>query len=325
MADTFAGNSVAAARRILRCPSTAEVDMSSRRLALTAGTGVAVVGLVAALAITQGSMAAEIRPTRVTAEVPPPDDSGFVPGANDFECEPPAEHPNPVVLVHGTFENMSNNWFVAAPRLASEGFCVFAFNYGGNPGDLIQGTGPVATSAQQLSLFVDKVLAATGASEVDLVGHSQGGMMPRQYLRFLDGAGKVGTLVGIAPSNHGTDLSGLAQLAISFGVVADVVQNACPACTDQIVGSDFITTLNAGAETVPGVNYTVIATRNDQIVTPFTSGFLEGAAVDNITLQDVCADDTTEHVGMSFNDTVLTLTLNALDPQNPREVTCATA
>jgi triacylglycerol esterase/lipase EstA (alpha/beta hydrolase family) len=288
--------------------------MSSRRLAIAAVTGVAVAGLAAALVVTQGSFAAEI---------PPPDDTGFVPDANDFDCEPPAEHPNPVVLVHGTFENMSNNWFVAAPRLASEGFCVFAFNYGAAPGDLIQGTGPVAASAQQLSLFVDKVLAATGASEVDIVGHSQGGMMPRQYLRFLDGAGKVGTLVGIAPSNHGTDLSGLAQLAIDFDVVGEVVRTACPACTDQIVGSDFITQLNAGAETVPGVNYTVIATRNDQIVTPFTSGFLDGPGVDNITLQDVCAGDTTEHVGMSFNDAVLTLTLNALDPRTPREVTCA--
>lgn len=287
--------------------------MSSRRLAIAAMTGVAVVGLAAALVVTQGSFA---------AETPPPDDTGFVPDANDFDCEPPAEHPNPVVLVHGTFENMSNNWFVAAPRIASEGFCVFAFNYGAAPGDLIQGTGPVATSAQQLSLFVDKVLAATGASEVDIVGHSQGGMMPRQYLRFLDGAAKVGTLVGIAPSNHGTDLSGLARLAIEFDVVGDVVQTACPACTDQIVGSDFITQLNAGAETVPGVNYTVIATRNDQIVTPFTSGFLDGPGVDNITLQDVCADDTTEHVGMSFNDAVLTLTLNALDTATPREVAC---
>ncbi|WP_281899652.1 esterase/lipase family protein [Phytohabitans aurantiacus] len=292
-------------------------------MAVAAALGVCAVGFVAAMAVAQGSQAGEVERTRAAAPVGSPDDTGFLPGANDFGCKPPAAHPNPVVLVHGTFENMSNNWFVAAPRLASEGFCVFAFNYGGQRGDLIQGTGPVATSAQQLSLFVDKVLDATGASKVDIVGHSQGGMMPRQYLRFLGGAAKVNTLVGLAPSNHGTDLSGLAQLAINFDVVGDTVQTACAACTDQIVGSDFITRLNADSETVPGVNYTVIATRNDQIVTPFTSGFLEGSGVDNITLQDVCANDTTEHVGISFNDAVLTLTLNALDPGNPREVECS--
>ena len=33
-------------------------------------------------------------------------------------------------------------------------------------------------------------------------------MMPRYYLKFLGGAAKVHTLVGLAPSNHGTDLDG---------------------------------------------------------------------------------------------------------------------
>jgi hypothetical protein len=53
----------------------------------------------------------------------------------------------------------------------------FALDYGGTDGNPIQGYGPIE-SAQQLSSFVDKVLAATGASKVDIVGHSQGGMMP---------------------------------------------------------------------------------------------------------------------------------------------------
>ena len=53
-----------------------------------------------------------------------------------------------------------------------------------------------------------RVLAATGAAKVDLVGHSQGGMMPRYYLKFLGGAALVNRLVALAPSNHGTTLDG---------------------------------------------------------------------------------------------------------------------
>ena len=37
------------------------------------------------------------------------------PGANNFSCHPGAAHPYPVVLVHGTFGNMNDNWQRAAP------------------------------------------------------------------------------------------------------------------------------------------------------------------------------------------------------------------
>src|SRR5205823_6328002 len=138
---------------------------------------------------------------------------------------------------------------------------------------------PIADSAHQLAAFVDRVRSATGAAKVDIVGHSQGGMMPRYYLRFLGGASSVDTLVGLAPSNYGTTADGLSALP---GVPQLLGAGLGPSVTDQIVGSAFLQQLNAGGDTVPGVRYTVIETEHDEVVTPYTSAFLTGPDVTNI-------------------------------------------
>ena len=176
----------------------------------------------------------------------------------------------PVILVHGTFADMADSWQALSPLLYDEGYCVFALNYGSYDGSDSLGvyaTGDIAQSAQQLSTFVDKVLAATRAKKVDLVGHSQGGMMPRYYIKNLGGASTVDTLVGLAPSNHGTTLEGLFTLAGYFPGGSSIAGADCPACEEQEAGSSFITSLNAGGETAPGVNYTVIESDNDEVVT----------------------------------------------------------
>ena len=216
------------------------------------------------------------------------------PGANDWTCKPSAAHPYPVVLVPGTFENMAKNWATMSPALKSQGYCVFALNYGATNG--VDATGPVADSARQLAPFVDKVLASTGARKVDLVGHSQGGMMPRYYLGFLGGADKVNHLVGIAPSNHGT--RGLiTPTPDAVPPATSVGGSNCQACADQQAGSPFLTELNSIGDTVPGPAYTVISTTHDEVVTPYPSQFLAGPAqqVTNITIQDKCPADVIDH------------------------------
>lgn len=216
------------------------------------------------------------------------------PGANDWSCKPSAAHPYPVVLVPGTFENMAKNWATMSPALKSQGYCVFALNYGATNG--VDATGPVADSARQLAPFVEKVLASTGARKVNLVGHSQGGMMPRYYLGFLGGADKVNHLVGIAPSNHGT--RGLiTPTPDAVPPATSVGGSNCQACADQQAGSPFLTELNSIGDTVPGPAYTVISTTHDEVVTPYPSQFLAGPAqqVTNITIQDKCPADVIDH------------------------------
>ncbi|MCZ4118149.1 esterase/lipase family protein [Streptomyces sp. H39-S7] len=245
-------------------------------------------------------------------------------GWNDFSCRPSAAHPRPVVLVHGTFGNGTDNWLGFAPYLVVRGYCVYSFDYGQLPGvPFFDGLGPVADSAQQLADFTDRVLAATGAPKADLVGHSQGGMMPRWYLKFLGGASKVNALVGLAPDNHGTSLNGLANLLPYFPGAADAIHSIVPGLADQVAGSAFMQALNAGGDTVPGVRYTVIATRYDEVVTPYASQFLSGPDVRNVLLQDLCPVDLSEHVAIGLIDRIaFHEAANALDPAHATRTTC---
>ncbi|MCW2901955.1 MAG: lipase [Streptosporangiaceae bacterium] len=246
-----------------------------------------------------------------------------LPGANDWSCKPSTAHPRPVVLVHGTFANGTVNWPIAARAFSARGYCVFALTYGQLRGvPVLRAIAPVADSAAQLSTFVKGVLAATGAAHVDIVGHSQGGMMPRYYLKFLGGAGKVHTLVGLAPSNHGTTLSGLSLLAQAWPGALSIVATGCPACADQIVGSPMLGRLNAGGDTLADVDYTVIATRYDVVVTPYRSQFLDGTGVRNVTLQDLCALDLSDHAGLAFDQIALHEVLNALDRAHATRTNC---
>jgi triacylglycerol esterase/lipase EstA (alpha/beta hydrolase family) len=118
------------------------------------------------LVLVEKSGAQETPPDFLVSEGPPP------PGAN-VPCELTDEHPYPVVLVHGTFERMAQNWKTKSPFLKEEGYCVFAIDYGTN------GLGRIGRSAQELEVFVNKLLRYTGAEKAQVVGHSQGGMMPR--------------------------------------------------------------------------------------------------------------------------------------------------
>lgn len=266
-------------------------------------------------------LAVSVALTPAVANADPAPRSGW----NNYSCKPSATHPRPVVLVHGTLGNSVDNWLALAPYLVRRGYCVFSLDYGQLPGvPFFHGLGPIDKSAEQLDTYVDKVLAATGASEVDLVGHSQGGMMPRHYLKFLGGADKVNALIGLAPDNHGTTLSGLTKLLPYFPGAEDLLSAATPGLADQMAGSAFLTKLNAGGDTVPGVRYTVIATRYDEVVTPYRSQYLAGPGVQNVLLQALCAVDLSEHVAIGLFDRIAYHEVtNALDPAHATPTTCA--
>ncbi len=255
-----------------------------------------------------------------------------VQGANNG-CKPSTAHPYPVVLVHATLADEGSNWVTLAPLLANEGYCVYAFNYGATLASLevwpfigprIDGLGHIEGSAKELSSFVNSVLSKTKASKVDLVGHSQGGMMPNYYIKDLGGASKVNELIGLAPSNHGTTLDGLTKLVEVFPFASEIVGDlleflGAPSLPEQEEGSAFIKKLfGSGEPVVAGVRYVVIETEHDEVVTPYKNAFLTGSNVTDITIQSQCSKDPVGHIGMFDDSPAMQNVLNQLS-SSPNE------
>jgi len=245
------------------------------------------------------------------------------PGANDWTCRPSRKHPRPVVLVHGLMGNKSTNWQTYAPLLANEGYCVFALTYGDKPAPsrgTFGGLAAMQKSAEELKAFVAKVLAATGADEVDLVGHSEGTLMPNYYVKFLGGARYVNRYVSIAPLWHGTQAAVLASVASATGQDTEGFTPLCTACAQFAPDSKFMKKMRAGGVAVPGVEYTNIVTRYDELVLPYTSGIEKGMR--NVVLQDGCETDFSEHFQIVSDRRVSVIVLNELQPGLDRRVPC---
>lgn len=284
---------------------------SAAALAIAANLVTAGAGLAAA----QESGAPDA--TGSSALVPPLDAH-----LNKTGCKLTKEHPNPVILIHGTSDN-ATAWNKAAPQLAANGACVYAFDYGQSdvtvqaaiPG--LYGLGDLNESAKQLSAEVDRVLAETGAKKVDLVGHSQGALLTKMYIKQMGGAEKVDRVVAIGDTFHGTTLGGadviLRQLIEAFPHLAPFF--ASTGATQQVVGTPLIEQINRLDDTAPGITYTSIFSPADRTATPNTTSMLqevEGAHVANVNMKDVCGVSP-QHPDLPKNPTAISLIKWGLD------------
>lgn len=247
------------------------------------------------------------------------------PGGNDWSCRPTEQHPRPVVLVHGTAGNKSTNWQTYSPLLANHGYCVFALTYGVLPDalpiqDQLGGLAAMEGSAQQLKEFVDRVLDATGAEQVDIVGHSEGTVVPQYYVKFLGGAPYVKNYISLAPLWRGTKIANAFRLLGKvFGFDEDAIPT-CQACGQYAASSDFMKRLRKGGLLVGDIEYTNIMTRYDQLVVPWTSGREPGMR--NIVVQDLCKTDLSEHFEIAADPVAAQVVLNTLDPAHRKPVPC---
>ena len=114
---------------------------------------------------------------------------------------PSGRGPRPIIVLHGYAMNRANFWALAM-RLRTAGLGpVFGFEY--------WTLGRIAAGAKQLGWFVDEVREQTGAGEVDLVGHSMGGVVARYYVTLAGGDPVVNNVVTLGSPHAGTDLGKL--------------------------------------------------------------------------------------------------------------------
>lgn len=248
------------------------------------------------------------------------DPSPNAPGTNDWTCKPSAAHPRPVVLVHGTSGAKDTNWPTYGPLLKNHGYCVFALTYGAVDGSPVAGLGRIQDSARTLAGFITKVRRATGAARVDLIGHSQGTLMPNYYAKFLGGAQYIRNYISLAPLWHGTRSATPLDVLAKVFMIPEGTAPLCAACPQMATGSAFMRKMRTGPVAQDGIRYTNIMTKYDQLVSPYTSGIQAGMR--NIVLQDRCAKDQSEHFEIASSPIGARIVLNTLDPAHAQPIVC---
>ncbi|MFG2553577.1 lipase family alpha/beta hydrolase [Streptomyces sp. NPDC048581] len=116
----------------------------------------------------------------------------------------PTETNPPVVLLHGFIDNRSV--FVLLRRsLAQHGrHQVESLNYSPLTCD-------IRTAAELLGRHIEEICERTGSRQVDIVGHSLGGLIARYYVQCLGGDLRVRTLVTLGTPHSGTSVVPLAN------------------------------------------------------------------------------------------------------------------
>ncbi len=216
----------------------------------------------------------------------------------------------PVLLVPGTTVNpaadFSWNW-ERALSAQHWPFCTVAL-----PGN---GMGDIQIAGEYVVYAIRQMHALSGR-RIEIVGHSQGGMVPRWALRFWpDTRTMVDDVIGLSPSNHGT-LDAIPLCAIG----------CAPAIWQQRSNAAFIAALNSTQETFPGISYTDVYTNTDEVVVPnigpAASSSLQGGGgqIINVPIQQVCPLDISEHLGVgTYDNTAYQLALDALTHAGPAD------
>ncbi|SCE83851.1 Alpha/beta hydrolase family protein [Micromonospora haikouensis] len=251
--------------------------------------------ILAALAASTATAAALAAPSPAAAQTT----TGARPAAAPASAAPPAAAAaNPVIVVAG-LSTPALGYEPLAARLRVDGFRVWIYQLPG------LGFGDIADSARAFSAYVDQVRAATGAARVDLVAHSEGGLVSRYLIRNLGGGTRVGRYVSLGTPHYGTYVADIAKF-LGLGSCLGIV-----ACQQMAIGSSFLTALNDGDDTPGDVRWTAVRTLQDELVRPVDNATLADGAT-NVLIQSWCPLRIVGHLGLVLDGTTYTVVRGAL-------------
>ncbi|MCI4061716.1 lipase [Micromonospora sp. R77] len=249
-------------------------------------TILAATGVVAALLVpaTAAQAADRTADRTATSTAAPPDAA-----ATADTALAAAADANPVIVVGGLI-GVSIAYEPIAARLRADGYRVWIYQLPN------LGFGDIRESAKALSSYVDQVRASTGAAKVDLVTHSEGGLVSRWYVKFLGGGAKVDHYLSLGSPQYGTYVANILKF-VGLGSCAGI-----PACQQMSIGSSFLGDLNGGDDTPGTVRWSTIRTWQDELVRPVDNAVLADGAT-NVLIQAWCPLRVVGHLGLVLDGT----------------------
>lgn len=161
----------------------------------------------------------------------------------------PRKHPQhrgetPVLLLHGLFNNRAS-WFWFKSYLRKQGFNnIVTINLSSWHNEEVL--------TELVAKKVDELRHRLGVDKVNLVGHSMGGIIARNYIQLRGGSEKVDGCVILGSPHFGSKLTPFSIAPLGKAIVP---------------GSDFLQRLNK-APVPTGVQITNIFTRKDNMILP---------------------------------------------------------
>jgi triacylglycerol lipase len=130
------------------------------------------------------------------------------------------------------------------------------------PINLFPNINDIREQARIIAKKVEQIKNEQKVSKIDYVAHSMGGLIGRYYIQELNGYKNINNYISIATPHYGT--------YTAFAGLGEAAKQMRP-------GSEFLNKLNSGEIIKPGVNYTSIWTKLDEIVIPAESALLQGS------------------------------------------------
>lgn len=186
----------------------------------------------------------------------------------------------PVLLLHGYTCNRGF-WLWQRRRLESAGWVVATHS-------LEPALADIESYLPALTRRIDEVLAATGATQLILVGHSMGGLVSRAWFR-QHGCAKVARFISLGSPHQG---SLMARIAIG--------RNG----TQMHPGNPWLLDL-AHSTALPADSLSIYSVHDNQVIPQRESSTLDGARL--LSIGGV------SHLGMAFSNQVTQLLLRVLE------------